>query len=336
MKKTKIHAFILPFHYKKSHSHLALLEKPLSADISFQFESWDGTNLPQIKDRSLPLLFFQYPPPISLFSNPNTKLIWIPMWDHIQQYHDSFWERIPKNVKIIAFTEAINKICTKFKLNYHSLKYHSNLGMHNKVNWKNSRNMFYWNRIGLIGKDDLTRLCRLFHINTLYFQNQLDPGILEKLNYSLPAKINNTRIITLPHYLPRKTYLQILSKTNVYIAPRLAEGAGLSFLEALSFGCAVLGYNAPSMNEYIKHKKNGYLFKDYNDSFIYKLKTAVTIRLPKFLGGQDFIYKLNENWQELENIDLENMGNTAYVNNLEGRLKWEEQLPNLINYLTVW
>lgn len=336
MNKTKIHAFVLPFHLEKSHSHIALLENPLSSYISFQFDSWDGTNLPNIKDRLLPLLFFQYPPPPALLLTPNTKLIWIPMWDHIQQYSDSFWKRIPKSVKILAFTEAVNKICKKYNLNHLSLKYYSNLGLLNKVNWKNGRNMFYWNRIGLIGKEDLTKLCRVFHINTLYFQSQLDPGILEKLNYSLPAKINNTRIIKLPRYLPRKLYLQTLGKTNVYIAPRSAEGVGLSFLEALSFGCAVFAYNAPSMNEYIKHKKNGYLFKDHDDSFIYKLKTAVTIRLPKFLGGKDNIYKLHENWQELENLDLENMGNTAYVNNLEGRLKWEEQIPDIANYLTVW
>lgn len=336
MKKYHIHAFVLPFHVEKSRSHIILLEKPLNSYISFQFHSWDGTNLPYIKDRLLPLLFFQYPPPLSLLSSPHAKLIWIPMWDHIQGYPASFWERIPKSVKIIAFSQEVNNICKKHKLNRLSLRYYSNLGQLSKVKWKKGRNMFYWNRIGLIGKDDLTKLCHVFRINTLYFQNQLDPGILEKLNYTLPPKIKDTKIITLPRYLPRKIYIQTLRETNVYIAPRLAEGVGLSFLEALSFGCAVFGYDAPTMNEYITHKENGYLFKQMSDNLRNKINKAIKIRLPRFLGGRKYIYKLNENWQELENLDLEKIGNTAYMNNLEGRMKWEGQIPDFVNYLTIW
>jgi glycosyltransferase involved in cell wall biosynthesis len=52
----------------------------------------------------------------------------------------------------------------------------------------------------------------------------------------------------------------MLKKSNIYIAPRKIEGIGISFLEAMSLGLVVIAYNYGTMNEYIKHNYNGYLF----------------------------------------------------------------------------
>ena len=54
-------------------------------------------------------------------------------------------------------------------------------------------------------------------------------------------------------------YLGTLEQANFFIAPRLREGIGISFLEAMAMGMAVAASDQPTMNEYITHQVNGYL-----------------------------------------------------------------------------
>ena len=56
---------------------------------------------------------------------------------------------------------------------------------------------------------------------------------------------------------------RILERTDLYFAPRISEGIGLSFIEALAYGCVVAAYDAPTMNEYITDEVDGILF-DYD------------------------------------------------------------------------
>lgn len=50
-----------------------------------------------------------------------------------------------------------------------------------------------------------------------------------------------------------------LMEYNLYFAPRVSEGIGLSFLDAMSHGFPVAAVDASTMNEYIVHGRNGLL-----------------------------------------------------------------------------
>jgi hypothetical protein len=58
----------------------------------------------------------------------------------------------------------------------------------------------------------------------------------------------------------RSTYDEALREAGIYFAPRLYEGIGMSFLEAMAMGKAVVAADRPTMNEYLTHNVNGYLF----------------------------------------------------------------------------
>lgn len=58
----------------------------------------------------------------------------------------------------------------------------------------------------------------------------------------------------------KSEYNAALSRTNVFIAPRVAEGIGMALLEAMSRGMLVLAHDAPTNNEYISSWLNGILF----------------------------------------------------------------------------
>ena len=65
-------------------------------------------------------------------------------------------------------------------------------------------------------------------------------------------------------FLDRNEYLERISKCGVVIAPRLKEGIGMAFLEAMAMGKCVVAHNDATMNEYIKDGENGILFDANN------------------------------------------------------------------------
>lgn len=332
-----IQAFINPFHLNKSKSHITLVEKPLSIYHTFKYHVWNGKDLPDFKIDTTPMLFFQYPPPARLLTQSNLKLIWIPMWDHIKDKNQKWWKKFPKNIKIVAFSKHVHEKAIQASLESLRLQYYASPIQFNRANWKEGGILFYWNRTGLLGKDDLEKLCYALKIKTLYFQNQLDPGIIKTLNYDLPSQIGKTEVIKLPHYLSRKEYIHILKDTNIYIAPRLYEGIGISFIEALARGAFVLAVDAPTMNEYIQHKINGYLLSyKKNESFLQYLKQAASIRVPEMIGGRRQQIQLSLNIDELEKLSIEEIGNRAFKQNEAGYEIWKSKLKMYADFISDW
>lgn len=60
-------------------------------------------------------------------------------------------------------------------------------------------------------------------------------------------------------FLPREEYLRRLSRCEVFIAPRMKEGIGMAFLEAMAMGKCVVANDDATMNEYIKNGETGIL-----------------------------------------------------------------------------
>lgn len=61
-------------------------------------------------------------------------------------------------------------------------------------------------------------------------------------------------------FLERDAYLARLAQCGVVVAPRLKEGIGMAFLEAMAMGKCVAANDDATMNEYIKDGENGFLF----------------------------------------------------------------------------
>jgi tetratricopeptide (TPR) repeat protein/glycosyltransferase involved in cell wall biosynthesis len=64
----------------------------------------------------------------------------------------------------------------------------------------------------------------------------------------------------------RSVYADALAASNVFVAPRLAEGIGMSFLEAMAQGKLVIAFDSSTHNEYIANWVNGVLFNDGIDA----------------------------------------------------------------------
>ncbi len=62
-----------------------------------------------------------------------------------------------------------------------------------------------------------------------------------------------------------KDFQNLLLQSNVFFAPRPAEGIGMAFLEAMARGMLVIANDLPTHNEYIHSLQNGILFKNTSE-----------------------------------------------------------------------
>lgn len=113
---------------------------------------------------------------------------------------------------------------------------------------------------------------------------------------------NKYNITTSTWFERKEDYMKILENANVFFAPRLDEGIGQSFLEAMSYGQCVVAPDNGTMNEYILHGLNGLLYDANN---------------PKPL---DFT-SANE------------LGDAAFVSVKAGYARWKSQEESLMQYI---
>lgn len=103
-------------------------------------------------------------------------------------------------------------------------------------------------------------------------------------------------------FLERDAYLARIAKCGIVIAPRLKEGIGMAFLEAMAMGKCVVAHDDATMNEYINDGENGILFN---------------AKAPKPISGVTVLHV------------LENVGKSA----AEMRAKWLEDAKKVVGFI---
>jgi hypothetical protein len=87
------------------------------------------------------------------------------------------------------------------------------------------------------------------------------------------------------------------------------------------------------MNEYVKHKQNGYLFN--SRPFGHPAKRG--LRLAKKLTGvraNPYTLTEDQNWAEISQLDWRSIGSQARQDHVRGYDKWQESLDNYAKFLT--
>lgn len=121
---------------------------------------------------------------------------------------------------------------------------------------RDPRKAFFWYRDSGVPFELLLKICEELKVHSLHVHDARDPHERNDLNIS-DTKLN---ISVSTWFDNREELNEIVSSCGIYFSPRLREGIGMSFLEAMALGSCVVAYDAPTMNEYIEHGKNGLLF----------------------------------------------------------------------------
>ncbi len=330
--KPKIIAYCMDWHITNSDAFRDMLTEPLKKYFNIELTAWDGEHLPaNAHQGSGSVVFCMLPPPIEFVQKTQQSVIWLPMWDQVQGYDQQWWNDLPKEIKVVSFSNPVTKFATAAGLEVLNLRYYKNPSEYKQVNWENGNKIFYWNRTGMIGPVFLENLCRVSRANELLFLGKIDPRIDKKMSYTLPGKFGDCAVKNL-RPTEREKFLKAVEPANIFIAPRIAEGVGMTFLEAMARGCAVLAYDAPTMNEYIQDGFNGLLFHNRKTSLYRKLKNR--FRSPFHSLATPYLLGEDQNWKSLKEIDFQALGNHARDSHIQGYQKWQDQISDYANFVS--
>lgn len=226
-------------------------------------ETWQGQkppNLDFIDDSYLGVVFFQmiYSPEI-IKKIKNQNIIFCPMYDGSGGLSKDYWLQY-KNLKFFNFSKTLHKKLINLGLNSFHLQY---FPKPSQFFAGDAKKIFFWQRISSLSINTIDKLFPNREKNLkIYLHEAIDPGH----TFIKPTKEQEKKFTVTysTWFKTRDELLNLIKKSAFYIAPREHEGIGLSFLEAMAMGKAVIAVNNPTMNEYIKNNKNGYLF-DLND-----------------------------------------------------------------------
>lgn len=345
----QIPAYCLDWHINQSKAFHELLVEPLKPYADIRLTAWDGKDdspLKQLKHTGLegPVIFCQRPPSTEIMNVSQAKLIWIPMWDNvaINWSSDEWWATLPKTLRIVAFSEKVAQKAENAGLPTLKLRYHKDPSKFEAADWSHGLVLFYWNRTGLFGPQFIKKLCATLNVRELYFRGSIDPKIANSAAYTLPAELGKTRVHEVSRFESQATYFDILRRCNLYLAPRALEGVGLTFLEAMASGCAVIGYNGPTMNEYLRHGVSGWVFENMSleaeTSFLFR---KLIRNIPHWFrwGGQK-VYSnrvsLSQDWDAFAKVDLESLGHAARTNQETGFRIWKSKIQEYANFVLNW
>lgn len=95
-----------------------------------------------------------------------------------------------------------------------------------------------------------------YPLELLHVHKALDP----QQSFIVPEKQYARKTEYSDWYEHKEDMMNDIAGCAFYVAPREKEGIGMSFLEAMAMGRAVIAPNQATMNEYIKDGENGYLY----------------------------------------------------------------------------
>ncbi len=261
-------------------------------------ESWLGKQFPDlsfIDESYLAVIFFQNLPELDILKKiENNNIIFFPMYDGVR--HDyGFWSNYC-NLKVINFSTTLHKKLIKWGLDSLGVQY---FPQPHEFIPGNMKEVFFWNRISQI---NINVLARIFGKSNkkIHIHKAIDPGH----QFVSPSEDDEKKFgITYSDWFETREEMQeVIRQKGIYIAPREFEGIGMSFLEAMSMGKAVVAANNPTMNEYIEHGKTGYLFD---------------LKNPK----------------EIDFSDIENVQKNAHAFMQKGYEKWEKEKHRIIDFI---
>jgi len=252
------------------------------------------------KKWDLLVVFQKRYPPEELEAFGARSVVLVPMYDDCRK-DAAFWAQYQK-FKIFCFSSTLEHLLLSYGLQAWGVRYYPQAGeMTARSSPEAGLRGFFWPRVKAIDWNLVRTL--IGHAEFSHFQFHWTPEIHSDLcPPSADEKLLGGGIVRSSWSGDRNAYLDLLSSSNVFFAPRTLEGIGMSFIEAMAMGLCVVAPNAPTMNEYIKDGVTGLLYDPQRPT-------------------------------ELDYSRAKEIGNAARASCIEGRERWLRALPNVRTFL---
>lgn len=213
------------------------------------------------------LVCWQIAPPRELL---NTYFTWnhaalFPMYDSASEDGNPEMWFPYRDFNIICFSRKLFRRITHMGFSAQAIQYFPEPPPLDE--WGDSRGVFFWARQSNINCRLVEQLLQYTDIRNIHVHRAMDPGE----EFAEPDADTSITYTFSTWFEDPQEMKQLINDSAFYIAPRAKEGIGLSFLEAMAAGRCVIAPNDSTMNEYIEHGKNG---------FLYELDDPVPIHVP--------------------------------------------------------
>uniref|UniRef100_UPI00298E6BF5 hypothetical protein n=1 Tax=Treponema sp. TaxID=166 RepID=UPI00298E6BF5 len=171
------------------------------------------------------------------------NVVMIPMYDACP-HEIEFWNQY-KKYKIFCFSKTLFDSLTAEGFNCFYSQYYIDPSLYRKPSFISKKvNAFFWERYQKLGWTLVSKVCQALPIKHIHYHTGLTQDSQSRPSDETIKKYS----ITFSEWFNDKSDMdKILDKTDIYIAPRVSEGIGLSFIEALARGNLVAAYDAPTM-----------------------------------------------------------------------------------------
>lgn len=245
------------------------------------------------------LLFFQTINPRIIPDLACRNILCVPMYDAMDIADEGVLGALG-GVGIVAFCRAAYEAIASRRGDSFYLQYFPDPSDFDTYAARGS-GLFFWQRSPAIGWPEVARLAgEAREFRPVHMHLASDPG--NAWARPVPRDESEFRIEYSRWFETREDYLRAVGARELYIAPRVKEGIGFSFLEAMAMGRVVIANDAPTMSEYISDGHNGYLFD---------------ARSP----------------ERLVLGDTEAVGRAARESARTGRARWEREAAGLLDYI---
>lgn len=233
----------------------------------FWDEAWQGgppVEWGAMADHDIIIMFqsLSHPPDRSYrLAHPN--VIYVPMLDQFGFSQgpvdlSAFWAPLAGS-KVLNFSQSLHCVTLAAGVASHFVRFFQQAnpagrsrqpGLHGFF-WLRRENQVPWQTIrALIGETPFAS----FHVHLAPdpgspTPSQPDPADAARLNLTTSKWVED-----------KSAFNELIDRANVFFAPRLEEGIGQSFLEAMARGQCVVAPDLGTMNEYITHGVNGLLY----------------------------------------------------------------------------
>jgi glycosyltransferase involved in cell wall biosynthesis len=198
--------------------------------------------------------------PAELKDSGCRNIVLIPMYDHSGGWSDRYWLQY-RDFKVINFSRTMQKQLQRLEMQTKYFQYFLPPGTNAVSDGGMSDGLhgFFWQRTDGITWEQVRLLIEGTDFSSFHLHLAVDPPGYEKV-MPTDEEIERYSITVSEWFDAREDYFRAAARSNVFFAPRLYEGIGMSFIEAMAQGKFIVAPDHPTMNEYIMHGINGLLY----------------------------------------------------------------------------
>jgi len=186
-----------------------------------------------------------------------SRIVLVPMFDQYVRWKSAQWRRY-RPWPFVSFSIELHRRLVRAGCSSLPVRFFPPLPAMTRSIRSEGLTGIFWQRERRIDWPLVSRVLSRLPIGRLYVRSLADPG--QAAAPISTADRERFGVVDMPWFDKPTDYLSLLDDVDFFVAPRKYEGIGMTFLEALARGKAVVAANRPTMNEYLLHRRNGFLF----------------------------------------------------------------------------